>query len=159
MPLTRVNTWAGVCSRSCRGDALAHPADRLRLCRATVGGSENMRPMPRQGVAARRPSAVTGRLTCWLQSSRWSYSYTIVVPRSGVWVTSVPTAPPVCNDGPRPDLQPIMHRGILPYFVEIGIIRACTSHMLGDLPKGRMRARDIVHGEGRSRSRQDLAST
>ncbi|EGV15930.1 hypothetical protein ThimaDRAFT_4801 [Thiocapsa marina 5811] len=24
MPLTRVNTWAGVCSRSCRGDAVEH---------------------------------------------------------------------------------------------------------------------------------------
>jgi hypothetical protein len=43
MPLTRVNTWAGVCSRSCRGDAVAHPADRQRLCRATAGGSSGKR--------------------------------------------------------------------------------------------------------------------
>jgi hypothetical protein len=31
--------------------------------------------------------------------------------------------------------------------------------VLGDLPKGRMQDRDIVHGERRSQSRQDLAST
>jgi hypothetical protein len=27
MPLTRVNTWAGVCSRCCGDDAFGYPAD------------------------------------------------------------------------------------------------------------------------------------